>query len=171
MVVEIGPIAPAETLAEKFHKDIEVIDITDTKPRPVIGSNVQKTELPFTPPGQGRMSDIVTIKRGASLVLPLNFANADGSAYALAGVALEAQLRDAEENLVATLTPAQTATVGQAQIFVQDTSAWPVGLLRLDVLVQPAGGPQSISDTIGIEVLRSETQLLPEPAPYDPVTS
>ena len=117
------------------------------------------------------MSDIVSIKRGESLSLNVDFANADGSAYPLAGVALTAMVRDAEENLVATLTPTATTTPGQALIFVQDTSAWPLGLLRLDVLVQPAGGPQVISDTIGVMVQRSITQLLPEQPPYDPVTS
>ena len=84
---------------------------------------------------------------------------------------LTAQVRDAEGNLVATLTPAPTATAGQATIYVQDTSPWPEGLLRLDVLVQPAAGPQVVSETIGIRVGRAITQLLPEQPDYDPVTS
>jgi hypothetical protein len=114
--------------------------------------------------------NIVTIKRGASLSLTSSFTNGDGSAYALTGVTLNAQIRDAEENLVATVTPAATATAGQALVFVQDTSAWPIGLLRMDIFVQAPGGAQTISDTFGIEVLRSETQTLPEQPAYNPVS-
>lgn len=113
----------------------------------------------------------IRIKRGATLSLTLACANADGSAYPLSGVTLLAHVRDAEGVLVATLTPAATSTAGQAQIYVQDTSAWPEGLLRMDVLVQPTGGPQSLSQTIGIYVDHAITQLLPAQAPYDPVTS
>jgi hypothetical protein len=113
----------------------------------------------------------VRIKRGATLSLTLAFSNADGSAYGLSGVTLLAHVRDAEENLVATVTPLATMTPGLASLYVQDTSAWPEGLLRMDVLVQPAGGPQSLSQTVGIYVDHAITQLLPGPAPFDPVAS
>lgn len=112
----------------------------------------------------------IRIKRGASLSLTLGFGNEDGSPFALSGVTLTAQVRDAEFNLVATLTPEPIATAGQASIFVQDTSAWPEGLLRMDVRVLPASGPQTLSETFGIFVERAVTQTTPEQAPYDPVT-
>jgi hypothetical protein len=114
---------------------------------------------------------MVRIKRGESLSLTLSFSNADGSAFSLTNVGLLAHVRDAEFNLVATITPAATATAGQASVFVQDTSAWPEGLLRMDVLVQPSGGPQTVSDTFGIFVGRAVTQLQPEQADFDPVMS
>ena len=52
VVVEIGPIAPAKTLAEKFHPSLQVIDITDMNPRPVLGAKVTETKITFTPPGK-----------------------------------------------------------------------------------------------------------------------
>ncbi len=116
------------------------------------------------------MSDI-RIKRGASLSLNIGFANADGTPTALSGLTLTAMVRDAEETLVATLTPAPTGTPGQATIYVRDTSAWPQGLLRMDVMAVIPGGAQSISETVGIYVDDAITQTLPPPAPFDAVTS
>ena len=67
---------------------------------------------------------MIRIKRGATLSLTVAFAS-QGEAFPLTGVTLNAQLRDAEFNLVATLEVKPAATAGQATIYVQDTSAWP----------------------------------------------
>lgn len=112
---------------------------------------------------------MIRIKRGATLSLTVAFAS-QGEAFPLTGVTLNAQLRDAEFNLVATLEVKPAATAGQATIYVQDTSAWPEGLLRLDVFAQAPGGPQTISETFGIFIERAVTQTMPEQAPYNPVT-
>jgi hypothetical protein len=109
------------------------------------------------------------IKRGATLAFAVNF-TLQGAPCAISSLNLSAQVRDAEFNLVATLAIEPTSTLGQAQVMVQDTSAWPEGLLRLDVLAQVPGGVQALSETFGIFVERAVTQLLPEQAPYDPVT-
>jgi hypothetical protein len=105
----------------------------------------------------------------------------------LAGLTLLAQIRDAEFNLVATVKPILTSSSAfaalaalnpqlvaggaQALIYVPNTTAWPEGLLRMDVLAQIPGGPQSLSQTVGIEVRRSVTELSPEQADYNPVTA
>lgn len=114
------------------------------------------------------MSSIITIKRGATLSETISFATA-GQPTVLTGLTLSAMVRDAEDNLVATLTPAPTATVGQALIYVQDTTAWPEGLLRLDVEAVAPNGDKTISDTFGIMVEHAETFTLPAAPPYDPV--
>jgi hypothetical protein len=113
---------------------------------------------------------IINLKRGASLLLNLNFTNPDGTPTVLTGFTLEAQLRDAEERLVATLTPVATATPGLATIDVVDTSPWPEGLLRIDACAINAGIAQVFSPTYGIQLLHAETELLPPLAPYNPVT-
>ncbi len=114
------------------------------------------------------MSTIITIKRGATLQETVSFSTA-GAPTLLTGLTLVATVRDAEGNLVATLTPAPTSTAGQALIYVQDTTAWPEGLLRMDIEATQPGGPQVISDTFGIDVLHAETYSLPAAVPYDPV--
>jgi hypothetical protein len=123
----------------------------------------------------------ISIKRGGTLALYVN------SPTPLAGLTMLAQVRDAEGNEVAAIVPILTsssaftalaainpalnASGGQALIYVQDTSAWPEGLLRMDLLSQIPGGAQSISETFGIQVTHSITQLTAPPADYDPVTA
>ena len=123
----------------------------------------------------------IRIKRGATLAI---FVNAPTP---LAGLTMLATVRDAEFNEVASIVPILTsssafaalaaldpnlaASAGQALIYVADTTAWPEGLLRIDISCTIPGGPTSISDTFGIEVQRCVTQQTPEQADYDPVTS
>lgn len=110
------------------------------------------------------------IKRGETLNLIAAFTNPDGSIPSLAGVSMTATVRDAQFNQVAVLTPVATATAGQASISVLDTSSWPEGWLRIDVLAVGSGW-QVLSPTYALFVGRAVTQLLPAQADYNPVTS
>jgi hypothetical protein len=115
------------------------------------------------------MAASFTIKRGASLALMAAFTNPDGSIPSLTGVAMTATVRDAEFNLVATLTPVATTTPGQASITVADTSAWPEGWLRIDMLATGSGW-QVLSPTYALFVVRAVSELLPAAPDYNPVT-
>ncbi|OYV24527.1 MAG: hypothetical protein B7W99_01890 [Rhodospirillales bacterium 20-58-10] len=115
------------------------------------------------------MAASFAIKRGASLALIAAFTNPDGSITNLTGVTMSASVRDAEFNLVATLTPVATSTPGQASITVADTSSWPEGWLRIDMLATGAGW-QVLSPTYGIFVGRPMSELLPAQPDYNPVT-
>jgi hypothetical protein len=113
------------------------------------------------------MADI-NIKRGATLSETLSFTTA-GAPTVLTGMTMQAIVRTAEGALVATLTPVPTSTAGQATIYVQDTSAWPEGLLAVDVMIAAPGGAQTLSQTFSIEVEHAETYTLPPQVSYDPV--
>lgn len=121
--------------------------------------------------GGRRLMSVIRIKRGASLSLTVTFATASGSPVSPTGWTLTAQIRDAERTFVEDLPIVQTAVAGQAQIVVQDTSGWPEGLLRFDVLAVAADGTRSISETAGVYVDKAVTETLAGPAPYDPVTA
>lgn len=103
------------------------------------------------------MVNLFTLKRGASLDLTVAFEDDDGQPLDLTGATLTAQIRDAADALVATLAPAITVGADAATIAVADTSAWPLGMLRLDVRVVLAG-QTSFSDTISLNITRAVTQ-------------
>ena len=103
------------------------------------------------------MSTPFEIKRGATLDLTIEIQNDDGSPVDLSGAGVWSQVRDAADNVVATLTPAISAVAGAVVLTVLDTSGWPLGLLRCDVRVVVAGRV-AFSDTFGIMVGRSVTQ-------------
>lgn len=109
----------------------------------------------------------VRVKRGMSLQLTLSFANADGSPYDLTQAALSGMVRDSRDELVATLAFALGAA-GVATATAADTSAWPLGLLRADVMIS-VGGLAVISQTIPIYVDRPVTWTVPPQPPPDPV--
>lgn len=111
----------------------------------------------------------VRIKRGMPLSLNITFANADGTAFDLTGLTLGGTVRDARDNFVASLAPAASTVTGAASVMVQDTAAWPEGMLRADIVVTAADGSDAISEPFAIRVEKPVTQLSPEPAPYDPV--
>lgn len=113
------------------------------------------------------MTDI-RIKRGASLALTVAFANADGTAFDLAGVTLSGSVCDPRGNLVAPLTLTAAPATGVATIAVASTATWPEGLLEADIVVVAAQGT-AISQSFGIRVERPVSQLAPDPAAYNPV--
>ena len=91
------------------------------------------------------------IKQGDALVLNLQFNNDDGTPADLAAVALTAQVRDGQNNLVALLPIALGATTGTASVVVAGTTAWPIGVLRGDIKVVLGGLPVH-SDTFALRV-------------------
>jgi len=120
------------------------------------------------------------IKRGQSLALTIAATNPDGTPTVLTaqGVVMAANFRDAEFTLLNTVAPvANTSVPGQASIFITDTSAWPAdGLVRMDVLITGPFGPggvqaQVLSPTYGIRVDRAVSEITPEQAAFNPVTS
>jgi hypothetical protein len=97
----------------------------------------------------------IHIKQGAALRLTMNFYERDAPVD-LSTVTLTSQVRTALGELIATLPITITGTPGLATVEVDDTSDWPVGLLRSDVLVVIAGVP-SLTETFPIRVERSVT--------------
>jgi hypothetical protein len=112
----------------------------------------------------------IQIKRGSSLLLTLAFANEDESAFDLSGVAITATVRDPRNVLVAQLPVLSSGVPGMATISVPDTTAWPQGLLKADLLIA-ASASQAVTETFGITVLSSVTFSQPAPASFDPVTA
>jgi hypothetical protein len=99
----------------------------------------------------------ISLKRGASLDLTLDFQSDAGAPIDLTGATITSQVRDSSDNLVLALTPVATANAGEVRITVADTSLWPLGLLRCDVRVAVAGMVE-FSDAFLIQVTRSVTQ-------------
>ena len=99
----------------------------------------------------------IRIKRGASLLLQLTFENDDGSIGDLSRLVLSSQVRGPEGNLVATLPIVVTSTEGVATVTVPNTSQWPVGTLRADIM-GVTGGLIALSETFGIRVERAVTR-------------
>lgn len=110
------------------------------------------------------------IKRGQALQLTLAFANADESAFDLTTVTIWGEVRDPRDVLVAQLVLVPTGVPGMATITVADTTAWPQGLLKADLMIMDGGLPTP-TDTFGIMVAGAVTYTLPPQAPYDPVTA
>jgi hypothetical protein len=99
----------------------------------------------------------IEIKQGAALRMQWTFTNNDGSPADLTSVTLSSQVRTVTNDLVTALPIVRTAAQGVATVEVDDTTAWPIGLLRCDIKAVIAGVPV-LSDTFGIHVQRSVTQ-------------
>jgi hypothetical protein len=98
----------------------------------------------------------IHIKQGAALRMTMNFYEQDAPVD-LSTVTLSSQVRTALNELIATLPITVTDTPGLATVEVDNTSDWPIGLLRCDVKALIAGVP-SLSQTFPIRVERSVTQ-------------
>jgi hypothetical protein len=112
----------------------------------------------------------IHVKRGETLIVPLTITTTGGSGLATTGDTVICEIRDAEHVLVASPSLIAGGTVGDYTATVLDTSAFPEGLLRMDLLIIEADGERTIGQTIGIEVERAMSETMPEQAPYDPVT-
>lgn len=99
----------------------------------------------------------ISIKQGAALVLQLAAYDDQGTAFNLAGVTASAQVRDAQNNLVATLPIVAGGDINLLGITVPATTGWPIGLLRCDIKLLVAGLP-AISETFSISVQQAVTQ-------------
>ena len=99
----------------------------------------------------------IRIKRGAALIMQMAFTDDFSVPIDLTNVTLAAQVRDSSDNLVAVLPITITAQTGIATVQVADTTLWPVGLLRTDILLTTAGLPV-LSESIPIRVNRQITQ-------------
>ena len=103
------------------------------------------------------------------LALNIVFTNADGTAFDLSTVVLSGTVRDAGGALVTSLPVVSASIAGAASVMVPSTTAWPVGLLRGDIVVAAADGTAAISEAFGIRVEAPVTELSPPGASYDPV--
>jgi len=99
----------------------------------------------------------ISIKQGESLLLTLTFLNDDGSAVDLTSVGLASQVRTPAGDLVATLPVVPSIVLNVATVEVDDTSLWPLGMLRSDISVT-IGARVALSETFGIRVNRAVTQ-------------
>lgn len=99
----------------------------------------------------------IHIKQGAALQLTLTFYDDQDAPVDLSTVMLSSQVRTSLNELVATLPVTVTGTPGLATVEQDNTTTWPIGLLRCDVLMLVAGVP-SLSQTFPIRVERSVTQ-------------
>ena len=99
----------------------------------------------------------IAIKRGAALRLQLTFQQDDGTPADLTAVVLTGQLRTPADELVTNMPIVRTAAPGVATIEVDDTSRWPIGLLRGDFKAVINGVP-ILSESYGVMVGRAVTQ-------------
>ncbi len=98
----------------------------------------------------------IHVKQGSALRLTMTFYE-QGAPVDLSTVTLSSQVRTALNELIATLPVTITGTPGLATVEVDNTSSWPIGLLRCDVLAMINGVPD-LTETFAIRVERSVTQ-------------
>jgi len=103
------------------------------------------------------MAREVQIRRGDTLLLQLTVLADDGVPIDLTNLTLASQVRDAQDNLVATLSVVASTVTGVATITQRGTALWPVGTLRADIKAITTGGVIVHSETFGIRVQRSVT--------------
>ena len=103
------------------------------------------------------MNPEVRIKRGDALAMQMAFEFDDGSPVDLTNATVAAQIRTASGDLVCTLPLQITDTPGVVTVTVPDTSQWPIGMLRGDVVLTAAGLPVH-TETYGITVTPGVTR-------------
>ena len=103
------------------------------------------------------MTNRIEIKQGEALLMQWLFQNDDGSAADLSNVTLRSHVRTVTGDLVTSLPIVRTATQGIATVTVADTTMFPVGELRCDILAV-VNGLNDLSETFGIRVGRAVTQ-------------
>lgn len=103
------------------------------------------------------ISDL-TIKRGASLNVTLEFWAVEGQPTDVGAMTITGQVRTPDDTFVANLTMVKQPEIGIVTFSVPNTSQWPTGRLRWDLRVV-SGGVAIYSDTLGIVVNRQVTQI------------
>lgn len=98
----------------------------------------------------------IRIKAGDSLILSFWF-NDRGRPIDTGNLILSAQVRAADQTLVANLTLLPQAQVGLVTATYPDTSGWPAGRLRCDLRVE-ANGLVVHTETFPIVVSQQVTQ-------------
>lgn len=100
----------------------------------------------------------LSIKTGATFRLLYAITQDDGTtAVDLTGTTLASQVRDPYGTLIADLPITNTGTTGVVSI-TQATTAWPTGLLSLDLKLTDGTGTVLISDTASILVSPAVTK-------------
>ena len=99
----------------------------------------------------------IRIKQGDALRLLATVQDDDGQPVDLTVATLRGAVRTATGDLVTSLPIVRAEAAGVALITVADTTQWPVGLLRADILLTSDGLPIH-SDTFGIHVGRAVTR-------------
>jgi len=103
------------------------------------------------------MTDVITIKQGASLALTLTFRAPDGTPFDISACTVTSQLRDTNGALVATLPITQPGALGVATISLSSTASIAVGLYSSDIKIVTPAGITVFSDTFTLRVARSVT--------------
>jgi hypothetical protein len=93
----------------------------------------------------------ISLKQGAALQLQIAALDDEGVAFDLSTVTARAQVRDVQDNLVATLPLTVGSAANLLLVALPSTSDWPIGLLRCDVRLTVAG-MDVISDTFTIHM-------------------
>ncbi|CAI9120451.1 hypothetical protein [Brytella acorum] len=101
------------------------------------------------------------LKQGVSFQISCVFRDARGVPVSLTGCAIEAQIRDSQANLLATLNCVQPVGVpGCVNVFFNgSTQGWEPGRYFCDVVIVRADGVIQASDTFGVIVCPSITRL------------
>lgn len=105
------------------------------------------------------------LAQGTTFVLGAQIQDRLGAPVDLTGATLTAQMRDALDNVVATLAVTTVANrPGVAQIsFAGDTATWPVGRYRTDLRVVWPSGLTQQTRTYTVTVVDSVTRTLVQP--------
>ena len=104
------------------------------------------------------MADVLTIKSGASIEWTLTFRSPDGTPFDLSTCTVTSQARDASAGFCTDLPIMLLGTIGTATVVVLDTSAFPIGMLQVDIKIVTSASVVLFSDTFGVRVMRSVTQ-------------
>lgn len=83
---------------------------------------------------------------------------ATGPAIDLSGWQIAAMIRDADLNLIDSITVTVTdAAQGEYTLSVDDTTAWPITKARLDIQYTDDAGVIRSTDTIGLKIVQDIT--------------
>ncbi|GFE94926.1 hypothetical protein [Acetobacter persici] len=105
------------------------------------------------------MADFV-FKRGTTFLVTCINQDAQGAPVDLGGAVIAAELRDAQNALIAPLVPMAVADqLGTYTLtYPGDTSGWPLGTLRTDVRISDLNGTIKQTNTVTITIVDRVTQ-------------
>lgn len=105
------------------------------------------------------MADFL-FKRGTTFLVTCINQDAQGAPVDLGGAVIAAELRDAQNALIAPLVPmAVDDQLGTYTLsYPGDTSGWPLGTLRTDIRISDLNGTIKQTNTVTIAVVDRVTQ-------------
>ena len=105
------------------------------------------------------MADFL-FKRGTTFLVTCINQDAQGAPVDLGGAVIAAELRDAQNTLIAPLVPMAVADQPGTYTlsYRGDTSGWPLGTLRTDIRISGLDGTIKQTNTVTIAVVDRVTQ-------------